>query len=129
MLFGDKLKKIRLDNDWSQEELAKILGTSKQVISRYETNQRTPKITVVAEYAALLHIPLLYLLDDTINDIDAVSFDKVENAAVAKGTAANKENLSQKEKQLLDLFRKIPTESQGMTLSILESALKSQGLL
>lgn len=46
----------------SQEELAAKLGTSKQVISRYENGQRIPKITVAHEYAAILGCPLSALV-------------------------------------------------------------------
>ena len=60
--FGEILKKIRLEKGLSQEELGKILGTTKQVISRYETNQRTPKITAVEEYAKKLNVPVTELL-------------------------------------------------------------------
>lgn len=67
--FGEKLKKIRNERNMSQEELANLLGTSKQVISRYETNQRAPKITVVEEYAKKLQIPLIYLLDNNLNSM------------------------------------------------------------
>ena len=63
--FGDRLKAIRLEKELSQEEFAKLLHTSKQVISRYETKQRTPKITVVNEYAKCLNISLTYLLGET----------------------------------------------------------------
>lgn len=66
LTFGDKLKKIRTERNMSQEELGELLGTSKQVISRYETNQRTPKITVVEEYARKLNVPLEYLVNDSI---------------------------------------------------------------
>lgn len=66
--FGDKLKNIRLGKKMSQEEFANYLGTSKQVISRYETNQRTPKITVAQEYADKLNIPLHYLIDDNMQE-------------------------------------------------------------
>lgn len=60
--FGDILKSIRLQRGMSQEELATLLGTTKQVISRYETNQRTPKITVANEYAQRLGVSLDALL-------------------------------------------------------------------
>lgn len=63
LTFGDKLKKIRTERNMSQEELGELLGTSKQVISRYETNQRTPKITIVEEYARKLNVPLDYLVN------------------------------------------------------------------
>ena len=46
MKFGEKLKKSRNDKQWSQEQLAKKLGTSKQVISRYENGQRSPKLSI-----------------------------------------------------------------------------------
>lgn len=76
LLFGDKLKKIRLDRNMSQEELGEFLGTSKQVISRYETNQRTPKITTVEEYAKKLNIPLEYLINNSVLDIKEVTATK-----------------------------------------------------
>lgn len=56
--FGEILKEIRLGKDMSQEEFAKLLNTSKQVISRYENGQRTPKITVVQEFADILGVPI-----------------------------------------------------------------------
>lgn len=60
--FGDRLKEYRLSRKLSQEEMAKKLGTSKQVISRYEKNQRTPKISVTTEYARILGISLSWLI-------------------------------------------------------------------
>jgi transcriptional regulator with XRE-family HTH domain len=70
--FGDKLKQIRIDRNMSQEELGELLGTSKQVISRYETNQRTPKITIVEEYAKKLNVPLEYLINNSITNLQEV---------------------------------------------------------
>ena len=37
MEFGDILKQIRRELGLSQDELAALLGTTKQVLSRYET--------------------------------------------------------------------------------------------
>lgn len=62
--FGSTLKQLRLERSMSQEEFARLLGTTKQVISRYENDQRTPKITIANEYANLLDIPLTTLLGD-----------------------------------------------------------------
>ncbi|NLS84180.1 MAG: helix-turn-helix domain-containing protein [Ruminococcaceae bacterium] len=63
--FGDILKNIRLQREMSQEEFANVLGTTKQVISRYENNQRTPKLTIANEYAIKLNVPLSVLLGNT----------------------------------------------------------------
>ena len=62
LIFGENLKKIREEKGFSQEDFAKLLGSSKQVISRYENNKRTPKITVAADYANILNIPIGALL-------------------------------------------------------------------
>lgn len=67
MTFGTKLKSIRLSMGLSQEEFAKKLNTTKQVISRYETEQRTPKITIAQEYANILGVPLQNLIDNNVD--------------------------------------------------------------
>jgi len=74
--FGEKIKEIRRERSLSQEQLAALLGTSKQVISRYETNQRTPKITVAQEYADKLGVSLSFLIDDSF-DSDPLSIPGV----------------------------------------------------
>ena len=61
MEFGDMLKAIRKERGLSQDELASVLGTTKQVISRYETKQRVPRLSVVADYAEKLGVPLALL--------------------------------------------------------------------
>ena len=58
MEFGDILKQLRKERGLSQDELAAQLGTTKQVISRYETKKRVPRLSVVAEYARRLGLPL-----------------------------------------------------------------------
>lgn len=59
--FGRLLKQLRIERGLSQEKLAELLGTSKQVISRYESGQRTPKITVVQVFADKLGVPIAAL--------------------------------------------------------------------
>jgi transcriptional regulator with XRE-family HTH domain len=58
----------------SQDEFAAILGTSKQVLSRYETNQRAPKIPTVREYAEKLGVSTDYMLGDTAEEVLLAEF-------------------------------------------------------
>ena len=60
--FGHILRKTRYERRLSQEAFASMLGTSKQVISRYENNQRIPKITFVANIANKLDLPINYFI-------------------------------------------------------------------
>lgn len=64
--FGGRLRQLRIDRDMSQEEMGKLLGTSKQVISRYENGLRTPKITIANQYATQLGVSLSYLLGSDV---------------------------------------------------------------
>jgi transcriptional regulator with XRE-family HTH domain len=67
--FGDRLRQIRKEQGLSQEELAKMLGTSKQVLSRYETNQRAPKISIAAAYAQKLKVSLDFMMGDSKEEL------------------------------------------------------------
>lgn len=61
MDFGDILKRLRVERGLSQDEIAALLGTTKQVISRYETKQRVPRISVVERFAERLGLPVSFL--------------------------------------------------------------------
>ena len=67
--FGENLRKIRNMRGMSQEEFADLLGTSKQVISRYETAQRSPKVSTVAEYAEKLGVSISELTGDPLASV------------------------------------------------------------
>lgn len=103
MKFCQKLKLLRKERNMNITEFATLLGTSKQVISRYERGENTPKITTVSHYANILNVSLEYLMDDNVIDRNIVS--KKENTP-------EDFILSEGEKVLIDLFRQIPEEKQ-----------------
>ncbi len=80
MSFGAKLKEYRTIHNMSQEDLAKKLNTTKQVISRYENEQRSPKLSIAVEYSAKLGIPLDILVDDKKGLDKSVSDDVLKFA-------------------------------------------------
>lgn len=112
MKFCDKLKLLREERDMSLSEFAKLLGTSKQVLSRYERGENTPKITTVAHYAKVLNVSLAYLMNDNVTDRrPATLFD-------SKATAPDHLQLTEGEQLLLNLFRQIPEEQQQVFLEM-----------
>ena len=60
--FGKVIREVREKNDWTLEDMAKKLGTTKQALSKYERGERTPKITVAAKFAEILNMPLADLV-------------------------------------------------------------------
>ncbi len=62
--FGQRLRTVRKLKKMTLEDMAQLCGTSKQVLSRYENGQRTPKVTTAQKYAELLGVPLAYFLGE-----------------------------------------------------------------
>ena len=69
--FGKRLRQIRKERNLTQDEFAKMLGTSKQILSRYEREERSPRIDLVRKYAEKLKVSVDYLLGD--EEAEAVS--------------------------------------------------------
>ena len=105
MKFCEKLKLLREEKEMSLAEFANLLGTSKQVLSRYERGENTPKITTVAHYAEVLGVSLQYLINEDCDD-----------------RHGNKKNtpdkLTEGEELLLNLFRQIPEDQQKVFLEL-----------
>ena len=65
MNFPERLKKIRLENGYTQETLAKELNISKQAYRKYEQNLGDPTKKRLEEIARLLNVSVSYLLGET----------------------------------------------------------------
>lgn len=63
--FGERLRRIRKEMGETQDEFAARIGTSKQVLSRYEGGQRIPKISLVESYAKALNVSVDYLMGES----------------------------------------------------------------
>lgn len=60
--FGNTLKTLRLQNKFTQAELAKKLGLTKSVISAYENGLRLPSYDVLIHIAKIFNVSTDYLL-------------------------------------------------------------------
>lgn len=57
-----KIAEARKAKGWNQQELAEKIGTTQQVISRYESGDRDPKASVIAAMSSALGVTVSYLL-------------------------------------------------------------------
>lgn len=62
MEFKERLKQFRLENEMTQEELAKKLFVSRQAVSKYETGRGYPNLEIMQLISKLLNISLEELL-------------------------------------------------------------------
>lgn len=66
MTFGEKLKKLRNDNELTQEQLAEKIFVTRTAISKWETNNGFPSIDSLKTISNLFGISI----DDLITDED-----------------------------------------------------------
>ena len=67
MDFGSKIKELRKEKTWKQEELANRIGTDSRQISLYENNKCLPSIETVVKIAKAFETSIDYLLMDNIS--------------------------------------------------------------
>lgn len=60
-IYGNRIRQARISCGLSQEALAQLLGSSKQVISRYELGTSLPRLDYAVKLAKFLHVPIDYL--------------------------------------------------------------------
>lgn len=61
MDIGKKLKELRKENNYTQQNVADFLHVSRVVYNRYENNQREIPIEIVCNLADLYHVSVDYI--------------------------------------------------------------------
>lgn len=64
MTLGDKLSKLRKENNYTQEQIAAALGVSRQSISKWESNLAYPETDKLIRMSEMFQCSLDYLLKD-----------------------------------------------------------------
>ncbi len=75
MTLGDKLAKLRKENNYTQEQLAAVLGVSRQAISKWESDTTYPETDKLIRISELFDCSLDYLLKDTVETNDKTQTD------------------------------------------------------
>ena len=77
MTLGDKLSKLRKENNYTQEQLAVILGVSRQAISKWESNIAYPETEKLLKLGELYECSMDYLLKDENSESASTPKSKV----------------------------------------------------
>ena len=63
MVFGERIKQLRTEHQWTQEYVCEKLNISPGALSRYETSMYEPKsLELVKDFANLFGVSTYYLL-------------------------------------------------------------------
>lgn len=66
MTFGEKLKILRKEKGYSQEEFASLLNVSRQAVSKWESDRGTPETDKLLQISNMFGVTLDYLLKTEI---------------------------------------------------------------
>lgn len=111
-IFAKNLSYYLKRNGKDQKEVAEIVGVAPSTFNEWIKAKKYPridKIEILANYFDILK-------SDLIEEKDQ------------KNPPSNKENLTEGEQMLLDMFRKIPEDKQELVLQMIRVALGNQGL-
>ncbi|MTI47974.1 MAG: helix-turn-helix domain-containing protein [Firmicutes bacterium] len=90
-MFGKRLKKLRLERNLLQKELARVLGVSNGAIGMWENGKRTPDYELLQNISEYFNVSLDYLIGKS----------NVRNPNTTY-------NLTDKEKELLEKIKNDP---------------------
>ena len=68
--YNERLKNMREDRDWTQEQVAKMLQTTKQQISKYENSKQDMTVQVFRKLCKIYNVSANYILDLPKNGYD-----------------------------------------------------------
>ena len=94
MTLGEKIARQRKELNYTQEQLADILGVSRQSISKWESDIAYPETDKIIELGKLFDCSMDYLLKEEITEKDSVQTsgftEKVEEIRRKVMTEKNK---------------------------------------
>lgn len=110
MAFGDKLKKLREEFNWTQHDLSKKINISQPTIHAYEHNLKMPRPEVIVKISEIFNVTTDYLLG-----IDNDSLTKDERL-----DKITKENPLLSDKKKLDFVKSLSEEDAEYVLAELK---------
>lgn len=111
MLSGEKIQRLRNEQNLSQKELAEKLEVSRQAIAKWETNRGIPDIENLKRIAQLFNVSIDYLVDEEESIQDYVMKIPIDIAQypMPKGNALREDQVVLKNypnaQSILELYR------------------------
>jgi transcriptional regulator with XRE-family HTH domain len=110
MSIGSKIKELREARNMSLEDVARMCGTTRQAIYKYEN-----------EIVTNIPYDRIILLAKALNTTPSQLFDWDDNKKISPNELA----LTEGERDMLNLFKQIPEDQQPVVLAMIRAALCS----
>ena len=89
MTLGDKIKKLREEKKYSQEDLADLLNVHSVTISKWENGTQEPRAKRLNELAKIFGVSNEYLLNDTNKPLSSKKIEGEQMASISLGGDRN----------------------------------------
>ncbi|HAU86427.1 MAG TPA: XRE family transcriptional regulator [Lachnospiraceae bacterium] len=87
--FSIRLKKLRMNQGYTQQQLANLLGISKSAISMYESGGREPELSIIQRMADIFEVNIDTLVGtskDTQEEITTSPFLNIKKLIARNGS-------------------------------------------
>jgi transcriptional regulator with XRE-family HTH domain len=94
MVFGERIKELRIEHSWTQEYVCEKLNISSGALSRYETGMYEPKsLDLVKDFANLFGVSTDYLLGKSdVRNPEKINIDDADIAFASGVKGLNETN-------------------------------------
>ena len=135
---GQKIKRWRLEQNITQEQLAHRLDLSQGYINQIENGKRSFTLETLQKVAAVLGLPLSDIFNEENNEVSLKTFRSVGRKAMKKGLVAqhvylNPDAFGKKikkkkttKKEILEILKKLPDEVAEHYLHFMKLELKNK---
>ena len=110
MSFADRLRELRTNNRYSQEQLAEKLCVSRQAISKWETGDSLPDIDKAMAISEFFGVSMDYLLKERESFSEISTDDNVDRAIIKFMASARQMNEISEELVAIAMDGKIDDE-------------------
>lgn len=120
MILADKIIEERKRNGWSQEELAELLGVSRQAVSKWESAASIPDIERIISMADIFGVSTDYLLKD---EMERASVAEPSDMGWEKDEPVRKVSIEEANEFLRLKGKNAPKIANGVSLCIMSPVL------
>lgn len=91
-MLSEKIKKLRVEKGYTQEDVATFLGVAPQTVYKYEKGINEPDVATISKLADFFDVSVDYLLGrDTINEPIEIAASMKDKADLSRMSEKDKE--------------------------------------
>ena len=98
-MIGDRIAELMKKSNYTQKELASLVGVTEAAMSRYLRNEREPRIEVIANMATALNTTSDYLIKGKEEEIE---YSYIKNLVARGKSTWNNDEIRELMRLILD---------------------------